>query len=299
MDNENLAEQLRSLPPDLPDQPGRFDSVRKRAQRTHQRHVGGAVLGGVAALAIALPVAQQFWPETAAPAVPADNSQSTEESAQNTAFPWPDGVAREGLMPGLTVDTSYSKPVTTTHTGTATVELGPRPPQTEAVTMKLECLSGGTLTWPDGVARTCDGEDSVSMSSLATDFQLPLDPGQENVVIEAGEGTRWRITTSYAISDATEWKTNANGQTYGVPNRTGTPDLVMVLTTGGEAGWAYADDIDAVGGFETQPPTDTDSQPGPTAEKDTKVPAYKSDGSTLIGEFQTQPEEAPTLLPTP
>lgn len=296
MDNENLAEQLRSLPPDMPNEPGRFASVRQRAQRTRQRHVAGAVLGGAAALAIALPVAQQLWPETATPAVPADNTQNTEDSAQNTEFPWPDGV-EQGDMPGLAIDTAYTDPVTMTHTGTATVDLGPRPPETEEIVFSVECLSPGQVTLPYGIT-ACTNDESAAALSAGTENYIPLDPEQDSLVIKAPEETRYRITTRYAISDVTDWKMNANGQTYGLKNRNGTPDLVPVTTSKDEAGWAYADDIEEVGGFQTGPPKNAKSTPGPTLKKDTTVPVYKSDGSTLIGKLQPQPEEAPRLLPT-
>ena len=50
-----------------------------------------------------------------------------------------------------------------------------------------------------------------------------------------------RVTTS--------WGTNASGQTYGVPNKNGTPDLVAVITISYKVqGYVKASDINCASG---------------------------------------------------
>lgn len=256
---------------------------------------------GIAALAIALPVAQRMWPETAAPAGPSttDSADITDDSAMNTDFPQPDGVPTEELPPGLALEVSQTEEVTTTHTGSATVELGPRPLETEEATYQVECLSPGTLTPADPSVNVCDqiSDGRGPRVSSGTQYGVLLDEGQDSITIDAGDDTRWRITTSYVISEVSDWKVNANGQTYGVPNRDGLPDLVLVLTTDNEAGWAYADDVTAVSG--SSPPYERDSEPGPTSNRSTLIPVYESDGSTLIGNVDLEPDGAPRTLPLP
>jgi len=57
---------------------------------------------------------------------------------------------------------------------------------------------------------------------------------------------------------------NANGQTYGVPNERGIPDLEAVYASNCEIGYVYRTD--------------------PRSEGHS-IPVYESDGETVIGEF--------------
>ncbi|MFM6850869.1 MAG: hypothetical protein ACKOVB_17390 [Terrabacter sp.] len=111
-----------------------------------------------------------------------------------------------------------------------------------------------------------------------------LAPGQDTLTITAGEDTSWRITTRYISTRVTAWGVNAKGETYGVMNDQGEPDLQLVVATNGRAGYAYTQDLNNAGG---PPPTD------PTQAKERSkalsagvpVPVYQSDGDTVIGQF--------------
>jgi hypothetical protein len=63
-------------------------------------------------------------------------------------------------------------------------------------------------------------------------WQLPVQVGQHATVIRAVDGERWRLTAAYAQVHTSPWAVNANGQTYGVANDNGTPDLPAVAAVG-------------------------------------------------------------------
>jgi len=46
----------------------------------------------------------------------------------------------------------------------------------------------------------------------------------------------WTMTATWVRAETTEWATNANGNTYGVMNEHGEPDLIAVITTDNKPG---------------------------------------------------------------
>jgi hypothetical protein len=57
---------------------------------------------------------------------------------------------------------------------------------------------------------------------------VPLRPGQHTVTIDTSADASWTLQAVYLNRVTTSWGTNASGQTYGVPNQNGVPDLVAV-----------------------------------------------------------------------
>jgi hypothetical protein len=108
-------------------------------------------------------------------------------------------------------------------------------------------------------------------------WQLPVQAGQHATIIRAGDGQRWRLTATYAQVSTSDWGVNGNGQTYGVANDDGTPDLIAAIATNGKTGYVYARDLEQPAPTTLQ----TGTPPGPTRT----IPVYTSDGHTEIGQF--------------
>lgn len=277
MDTDRLTEQLQALPPDLPDPPDRFEQVHQRVRWQRRRQVAAGVVGVLAVPALALPAALHLVPQDAA--APAGHAVGTVKATDRSEEPAGD------LAPGMPQVTSHSEPVTATHTGTATVRLGDRPSQAEAVSVVLECVSAGEFTWPGGARMICAAGDTSQPAQAPPGHVVDLAPAQEEIVIEASEGALWRITTTYVSTEPTPWGVNANGQTYGVENENGTPDLIAVVATNGKSGYAYNDDLKKAGGPEPTSPADALAQQEAKKGKVFSVPVYTPDGETRIGEF--------------
>jgi hypothetical protein len=117
----------------------------------------------------------------------------------------------------------------------------------------------------------------ASVGSTTTGWQESLQPGQHTLVIEAGGDERWRVTATYVTVTATAWKVNAAGQTYGVENAHGSPDLIAVIATNGVQGYVYGRDLN--------PPMPTSLQTVPPDSPRRTLPVFASDGRTRVGEF--------------
>ena len=86
-------------------------------------------------------------------------------------------------------------------------------------------------------------------------------------VLETDAGTAWTIKAQYASAVTSAWKVNANGQTYGVPNESGVPDLSAAQATNGEVGYILQDELWGFAGDKGF------------------INVYESDGTTVIGQF--------------
>lgn len=293
-DGDRLGEALRSTPtpPGLGVPTGQVLGRVKQVRRRRTAITTTATIGGLAALALAVPAAVQLLPENvASPAGPGPVGQ---ERVLGTASE--QGPSSNGLLPGMPRVTSHTDPVTSTHTGTSTVELGDRPEQATGVSTELQCLSAGRFTWPDGASMDCEAGDSSRLNPHAP-YVLYLPPGQEHIVIEATDGASWRITTTYVSTAVTPWGVNANGDTYGVENEKGTPDLIAVQTTDGTPGYVYATDLQKADGPKSTSAPDPLTQQWGTENDAFTVPVYQADGDTVIGEFLTDGSSTGTADP--
>jgi hypothetical protein len=179
-------------------------------------------------------------------------------------------------LPGTDRVRALAAAVETVRTGTASIELGPRPVGSTHVEVWLTCLTPGSFTFADGAGGTCDGAGGK------TGYSLALAPGQTRTTITASPDTRWSITTTYVRRQPTDWETNAAGETYGVVKGQEEPDLIAVYATNGRLGYARADNLKA--GPPTAPADATHTQAERQASR--TVPVYELDGRTVIGEFR-------------
>jgi hypothetical protein len=181
--------------------------------------------------------------------------------------------------PGGPVITPLAAPITVTGSGTQTIDLGPQPAGANAISLEFTCLTAGSFTFGDASTEQCGSSDPDSQPATGT---LPLSPGQQSTSVAAAPGERWRVTVFYASVTLGTWKTNANGQTYGVQNANGTPDLVAAEATNGCMGYVYASQM-------TRPPPASPAEALAEQAANTKgvfIPVYESDGTTVIGRFE-------------
>jgi hypothetical protein len=191
-------------------------------------------------------------------------------------------------QPGATNDTPLSSIVTATRTGTATIELGSAPVGATKISLTLTCLTVGSFGYPDGSSMSCDASDLTHAPLYRTSLEVvPLRPGEQTVTITTSANASWTLQAVYVNQVVTPWATNANGETYGVANRTGTPDLVAVAFDGGKRqGYVKSSDINcANGGSEIRSPAQALAWQAASKNRNVSVPVYQSDGTTEIGTF--------------
>jgi hypothetical protein len=208
------------------------------------------------------------------------------------------GVAlAAGLLnqPGAPRDTPLANIVTVTRTGTATVDLGPVPADATNISLTLTCLTVGTFGFPDGSSMSCSPTDLAQpppSAQTATEV-IALRPGEHSVTITAGPTASWTLQAVYINRAITRWATNADGQTYGVPNQSGTPDLVAVSFDGGtRQGYVKASDLDCASG-RSEMHSPAEAFAWESKNQNVSIPVYKSDGVTVIGTFTSSGASGP------
>lgn len=174
-------------------------------------------------------------------------------------------------LPGTTTVGAVGTLVSGSGVGSGLLDLGPAPSGADAVIIDLTCLSpSGTVevaTTPGtgSVAASAQADCALTQSAMhVTDGLLPT--SGTSIEVTATPGTKWSATARYATTSISEWGVNANGQTYGVPNANGVPDLEAAQATNGRQGYISSDEMMHFTGSGT-------------------IPVYESDGVTVIGEF--------------
>lgn len=190
----------------------------------------------------------------------------------------PVGSATGAPQPGGDIVTPLADPVTVTGSGTGDVPMGTPPAGTDAIAIQLTCLTAGRFEFSDGAASVCGVADVGSLSAHAG-YRLNADAATRGTTITAAAGERWSVTATYVSVTTSAWGLNARGQTFGVENDSGTPDLVSAYATNGRDGYVLATDLDGA----THPKTPTDAATFQSPPR--TIPVYASDGTTQIGVF--------------
>ncbi|MFB6610919.1 peptidase M56 family protein [Agromyces sp. NPDC056379] len=200
------------------------------------------------------------------------------------------------IEPGGTALAELDRPTVETHIGPATIELGAPPEGATHVRMELWCLSSGTFVFDDGAAMSCTDSDAGTPAGWSS-YSLPIATGTTGTTITAPDDAEWRISVAYTSEHSTQWAENARGETYGVANERGTPDLVAVIATNGAEGYVYADELaDADGSAAAErfsTPEEALAWQQAHEGRAVVVPVYDNDGETRIGEFIVAPEPTP------
>ena len=189
--------------------------------------------------------------------------------------------------PGAPLDTQLGNIIVVTRTGSATIDIGPAPATATNVSLTLTCLSVGTFDFPDGSSMTCSPPLSTAAGSGQSTEVIPLQPGQHMVTIDTSANASWTLQAMYVNRVTTSWGTNASGQTYGVTNQNGTPDLVAVSIDQGKVqGYVKASDINcASGNYVVHSPAQALAWDAASKNRNISIPVYESDGKTVIGVF--------------
>jgi hypothetical protein len=176
-------------------------------------------------------------------------------------------------VPGATTVTPLGGIVSATGTGTGTMDVGPAPAKAGAVIVTVTCLNPqGTIsvdTRPQSKGFV-GGFSTIYCERRSTpmtvkDGLLPK-PGTTTITITADPGTRWKATAEYASSTTSAWGVNAHGQTYGLCDYDGCPDLTAAQVINGEEGYIYDREFAEF-------------------EGSGYIKVYKADGTTVIGRF--------------
>lgn len=175
--------------------------------------------------------------------------------------------------------------------GSAKLPLPEPPPEATHVSVQITCFSAGELSFGTdprnnpGIA--CDQGDE----SPSTWYDFPVD-GQDTLYVTSATDVQWRVAAVYVARATTDWSVNAKGETFGIENETGTPDLIAALTSDGKQGYVYADELAAIDGTgaarEFASSEDALRWQEEQKGKTLSVPVYLSDGETVIGEFVVQ-----------
>ena len=189
--------------------------------------------------------------------------------------------------PGAPIDTQLGNFVSAARTGTATIDLGPRPATANDLSLKLTCVSVGTFTFPNGSNLSCDATDVSNPPILRTASEVvPLSPGVDSVTITTSANASWTLQVAYVNQVTTSWGVNANGQTFGVQNQQGTPDLLAVVINQGEIhGYVESSELNCAAGGDVQTPAEALTWDKVSANRSVSIPVYQSNGTTVIGTF--------------
>jgi hypothetical protein len=203
-------------------------------------------------------------------------------------------IASASRVPGE-LEKPLARPVIVTHVGSAVVPLPPAPPDATNVRIILSCMTPGRCETPGGGVSggdwaTFDGPllqaDSLRLTNRPDDGSAqvlpPIDPS-DGLRVLAGPDVVWRLYAVYVDEYESEWFTNESGQTYGVPNNSGAPDLIAVWTDSGQLGYTPTDQLL---GMDAQPQfhsaVDVQKYVSAHSEKQ-RLPVFAEDGQTLIG----------------
>lgn len=270
MNSQPISDLLKSLPPDLPTQPDRFDQISSRARRRRLVQVAGVstatVLGGIALTGM----------------IALDGGGT--DRGIDPAQPSPD--LTQQVLPGAEKVIPLTEPVTHAGDGTEAVDLGAAPDRATAVATQLTCHSAGRIEWPDGSSLTCEPAD-VDQDFGPALSSLDLVSGQSEFVMSAKPGVRWTLVTYFVRTETTPWGVNAKGETFGVENENGEPDLIRVVATNGRQGYLYADELDSATGGDVSNPKEAKEWMEGWPHEPATLTVYESDGETVVGQFET------------
>lgn len=175
--------------------------------------------------------------------------------------------------------------------GDERIPLPAAPTDATHVSAQLTCLEPGRFSWgtdPHNNPSIICGAEDVGTRSGASWYDFALSDA-DALHIGAGAGSRWRVAVAFVSIERTDWGVNDRGDSYGVENPLGTPDLIAVVATNGLEGYVYADDLAEANGSRAALDVDSPEEALAWQEErrgaEFRIPVYLSDGETVIGEF--------------
>ena len=189
---------------------------------------------------------------------------------------------------GAPIDTPLGRVVTVSRTGSATIDIGPPPAGATDLSLTLTCLTVGKFDFPNGSWLSCDAADLRHPPPIARDAieVVPLSPDEHTVTIDTSANATWMLRATYVNRVTTPWGMNPSGQSYGVQNQNGTPDLVAVdVDQGKTQGYVKATELNCAAGGYVESPEQALDWDKASQDRNISIPVYKSDGTTVIGTF--------------
>jgi len=190
--------------------------------------------------------------------------------------------------PGAPVNSPVGNVITATRAGTATIDLGAPPASATDVSLALTCLSVGTFYFPNGSSMSCNSADMTHTPPIDRQASevVTLTRGVDTVTITTSPNATWTLQAMYVNQVTTPWGVNASGETYGVPNQNGTPDLVaVVINQGSTHGYVKERDLNCAESGGVKSPAEALAWDKASQNRNISIPAYKSDGVTVVGAF--------------
>jgi hypothetical protein len=203
--------------------------------------------------------------------------------------------------PGAPVDSPLANIVTATRTGTATIDLGTPPSTSTDLSLSLTCLTVGSFYFPNGSSENCDTADMSKSPLYRTASEVvPLTPGVDSVTITSSANHSWTLQATYVNQVITPWGVNAKGETYGVENQSGTPDLIAVVIDQGTVhGYVEESELSCAAGGVVNSPAEALKWDKESQNRNISIPVYGSNGTTLIGTFITGDATGPVAVTVP
>jgi hypothetical protein len=190
-------------------------------------------------------------------------------------------------QPGGPINTQLGSIVVATRTGTATIDVGPPPVGANEISLTLTCLTASSFNFPNGASMICNAADlSQPSAKRAASEIVPISPGVDTVTIVTSSNATWTLQANYVSQVSIAWGVNANGQTYGVSNQSGTPDLIGVLIDDGKNyGYVKKSDLNCASGGDPSSPSEALEWQKVSQNRNISIPVYESDGVTAVGTF--------------
>jgi hypothetical protein len=203
--------------------------------------------------------------------------------------------------PGAPVNTLLGHVISETRTGTATVDIGAPPVTATDVSLALTCLSAGAFDFPNGSSLTCDAADLIRPPINRTASEVvSLTAGVDTVTIRTSPDATWSLQATYVNQVATSWGVNASGETYGVANQHGTPDLIAVVVDRGKTqGYVERNQLNCASGGQVKSPSEAVTWDEVSENRNITIPVYESDGETIIGTFTVGDATGPNAKTVP
>lgn len=192
----------------------------------------------------------------------------------------------EQVLPGADRVTPLSDPVVYEGTGKEVVDLGVAPARATAIATQLTCLTPGRIQWPDGSSMTC-GPSDVAQERPPGLLTIDFASKSPEFVMTARPKVRWRLVTYFVRTETTPWGVDAKGDTFGVENDSGQPDLIHVRATNGRYGYLYAEELNRATGGDVSSPEEAMEYMENYPPEPVLIDVYELDGETVIGQFKT------------
>lgn len=190
--------------------------------------------------------------------------------------------------PGRPIVADVMPAVSGTFAGSAVIDIGAAPEDATGIRVSFTCLSEGTFTSPEWGGTTCDAAAVGQMSETPVSRPLPI-PESGTVTTETAPEARWAMTIAFVRATTTDWAVNESGQTFGVINEAGEPDLIAAMATNGKQGYVDRTDLAEANGSAAaatfDSPEDAAEWAANEGRDDHAIVVYESDGETVIGEF--------------